>query len=476
MSELTEVIFISIPFQVSVSLALVLFYWYYLDRNKRKLMFAIGTAVGAVGNFYLTQARLDMMPFFEPAEWLFVPMAVAVPVAAFFSLRKFKSFEKPFKIFLVGITIPLLLFLFQVSLGSVLSGLMAFLMVISIPTLLYVVFRNKEISDFVFMLATLCFIFQGITTEISSMIEIPIMLNLFGGLLTGLMFIVPANGEKGGLSSFLKLEKQLDRTNRDLKEVQEKLLKIERFAAIGELAGMIGHDLRNPLQGISGAVYYLKAKSVSKDDVKANEMIATIERCVEYSNKIINDLLEYSKEIRVNLEDTTPKAIIEDSLRQVPTPPSVEIVDETLDKPTLSIDKGKMERVFVNLIKNAFDAMPNGGKLIIKSTSKGDAVVFTFIDTGAGMTPEVIGKLWTPLFTTKAKGMGFGLSICKRLIEAHGGTITVQSEPDKGSMFTVTLPKKTKISTEDNGQTIYLSTDELMAQTDAQFAALTQKS
>ena len=260
------------------------------------------------------------------------------------------------------------------------------------------------------------------------------------------------------------------------KEVQEKLLKTERFAAIGELAGMIGHDLRNPLQGISGAVYYLKAKSVSKDDVKANEMIATIERCVEYSNKIINDLLEYSKEIRVNLEDTTPKAIIEDSLRQVPTPPSVEIVDETLDKPTLSIDKGKMERVFVNLIKNAFDAMPNGGKLIIKSTSKGDTVVFTFIDTGAGMTPEVIGKLWTPLFTTKAKGMGFGLSICKRLIEAHGGTITVQSEPDKGSMFTVTLPKKTKISTEDNGQTIYLSTDELMAQTDAQFAALTQKS
>ncbi len=239
MAELLEIIFVSIPFQVSLSLAAVLFYWYYLDRNKRKLMFAVGTAVGAVGNLYMTIARLGTMPFFEPAQWLFVPMAFAVPVAGFSSLRKLDKFETPFKMFLAGSLIPVLLFALQISPNSVLSGVMAFIMIGSIPALFYVVFRNKEVSDLVFLFATLCFMFQGITREVGMSLEISIMLNLFGGLLTGLMFIVPHDG-KTGLASFLTLEKQLDRANRDLKEAQEKLLKTERFAAIGELAGMIG--------------------------------------------------------------------------------------------------------------------------------------------------------------------------------------------------------------------------------------------
>src|SRR3989304_5629550 len=141
---------------------------------------------------------------------------------------------------------------------------------------------------------------------------------------SGLMFIVPQKEKMHGLASFLTLEKQLDRANKELKQTQEKLLKAERFAAIGELAGMIGHDLRNPLQGIAGAAYYLKTRSISKEDDKGNEMVATIERCVEYSNKIVNDLLEYSKEIRVELEETNPKLLIEDSLRQVSTPAHVD--------------------------------------------------------------------------------------------------------------------------------------------------------
>ena len=108
----------------------------------------------------------------------------------------------------------------------------------------------------------------------------------------GLMFAAPKSANAHSLASSLSLRKQLDKANGDLRIVQEKLLKAERLAAIGELAGMVGHDLRNPLQGIAGATYYLRARNGSKLDEKDREMVATIETCIQRSNKIINDLLD----------------------------------------------------------------------------------------------------------------------------------------------------------------------------------------
>ncbi len=108
----------------------------------------------------------------------------------------------------------------------------------------------------------------------------------------------------------------------------------------------------------------------------------------------------------------------------------------------LWIDANKVQRVFINLLKNSFDAMPSGGQLEISSRVNGDFVEFVFADTGSGMSEEVLSKLFTPLFTTKAQGMGLGLSICKRMIEAHGGKIVVQSTLNVGTKFTVSLPLK----------------------------------
>jgi signal transduction histidine kinase len=99
-----------------------------------------------------------------------------------------------------------------------------------------------------------------------------------------------------------------------------------------------------------------------------------------------------------------------------------------------------MLRVFTNLTRNAIDAMPNGGTITIRSKRDGNTVVFSFSDTGQGMSRETLAKIWSPLFTTKAKGMGFGLPICKRFVEGHGGKISVESQADKGSTFTVVLP------------------------------------
>jgi signal transduction histidine kinase len=240
------------------------------------------------------------------------------------------------------------------------------------------------------------------------------------------------------------LEVKVEERTKELVEAQAKLLKTERLAAIGELAGMIGHDLRNPLTGIAGAAYYLKSKHAGKLDARSKEMLQIIERSIEYSNKIINDLLEYSREIKLELAETSPKMIMREVLSRVKVPRNVKVVDETRSKPRFMVDREKMLRVFTNLIRNAVDAMPKGGTVTVRNEKAGDKLVFSFIDNGVGMSKETLDRLWTPLFTTKAKGMGFGLPICKRFVEGHGGKISAESEVGKGSTFTVVLPVEPK--------------------------------
>jgi len=174
-------------------------------------------------------------------------------------------------------------------------------------------------------------------------------------------------------------------------------------------------------------------------------MLDLIDKDVEYSNKIVNDLLEYSGAIRVELSESNPKSILKDALMLVNVPANVKVVDFTEDKPTIKVDVDKMKRAFVNIIENSFDAMPKGGKLIVESRKTRDKVEFSFIDTGAGIPKETLERLFTPLFTTKARGMGFGLAICKRIIEAHGGKISVESTVGKETAFTLTLPIEPKL-------------------------------
>jgi signal transduction histidine kinase len=220
--------------------------------------------------------------------------------------------------------------------------------------------------------------------------------------------------------------------NSSRKLLEEKLLKLDRLASIGELAGMIAHDLRNPLQSIAGATYYFKAKYAPALDQRGTEMLGIIEESINYSNKIITDLLEYSRETTLELVPTTPKTLMGMALVRVHVSPNIQIVDKTQDTIVVSADSVKLARVFINLITNAFDAMSNGGILTVASKRKGSIVAISFEDTGVGMNKETLKKIWMPLFTTKAKGMGFGLSICKRIVEAHGGRITVKSTMGKG--------------------------------------------
>jgi len=228
------------------------------------------------------------------------------------------------------------------------------------------------------------------------------------------------------------------------KEMEQKLLRAERLASIGELATMLGHDLRNPLSGISGAAYYLKKKHASRLDNDDLAMFASIDKSINYSNKIINDLLDfsncYSDKIKLSLTPVTPKVLVKEALMLAIPPKNVAVTDQTEAFPEFQADEVQICRSFINILKNAYDAMPNGGELQIKSEVAQGKVIFTFIDNGFGMTTETLEKLWTPLFTTKAKGMGFGLAICKRNVEAHGGQISIKSTPKQGTTVLVELP------------------------------------
>ena len=231
---------------------------------------------------------------------------------------------------------------------------------------------------------------------------------------------------------------------RDLENLVEegtrKLKEAERFVAIGQLAAMVGHDLRNPLMGIASAEYYLRTTLESKLDEKQRKMLKIIEENVSYSDKIIKDLQDYSKEIRLELTSTDPKTLLIESLSVVNVPESIQILDRTRRQPAIQVDVPKMKRVFSNIIRNAIEAMPNGGRLDVGMNEMENTIEFTFADTGMGMPKHVLREIGKPLFTTKARGMGFGLAICYRMIETHGGKMCIESIVNKGTTVKVVLP------------------------------------
>ena len=223
------------------------------------------------------------------------------------------------------------------------------------------------------------------------------------------------------------------------KKLEEKLLRSERLATIGELAAMVGHDLRNPLQSIAGATYFLEKKYAPNLDDKEREMFEVIKSGIKYANSIITDLLEYSRELKLQPEPITLKRLIGDTLNLVGMPANIKVVDMTEDIP-LKIDVNQMQRALTNLIENAVEAMSSGGKITIAGRKLKEVVEVTITDTGTGIPKESLEKIWMPLYTTKSKGIGLGLAVTKRITEAHNGSVQAESIVGQGSKFTIRIP------------------------------------
>ncbi len=235
------------------------------------------------------------------------------------------------------------------------------------------------------------------------------------------------------------------------KELEKQLQDSERLAAIGATAGMVGHDIRNPLQAIIGDLYLAKEEisEIPNNEGKRamHETLAEIEKNVDYINKIIADLQDFARAITptaqvVDLEDLCEEVLFKNG---VPENIKASCRIEPEAKILMS-DLALLKRILINLTSNAVQAMPQGGELSIKAYKNAGDVVITVEDTGVGIAGEVKEKLFTPMFTTKAKGQGFGLAVVKRMTEALGGEVTFESEVGKGTKFIVRLPPPKEVN------------------------------
>jgi PAS domain S-box-containing protein len=237
------------------------------------------------------------------------------------------------------------------------------------------------------------------------------------------------------------------RAEEALKAAQERLVRSEKLAAIGQLAGGVGHELRNPLSAIKTAAQYarkkLAASELSASEPKVLEFLGLIDEEVDRANKVITDLLSFSRVAKPTVSSVKVEGIIRDALSHVAVPGNVTVVtDVSPDLPMVMIDAGQIQQVFVNIILNALEAMPEGGRLEVRASSKDGFVMVEFTDTGSGIPEAVAGKIFEPLFTTKAKGIGLGLAMSKNIMERHGGDIGVQSKEGDGTTFTISLPTR----------------------------------
>jgi PAS domain S-box-containing protein len=235
------------------------------------------------------------------------------------------------------------------------------------------------------------------------------------------------------------------------KQRSEKLLEAERVAAIEEMARVVSYDLQNSLRIIMRSVSLAREKMDSvprpiRSYVKkagAWEIVGNIEEQVDYMNKIVSDLHDYTRPLEPKLVKTEFRQLIENTLSTAKVPETVQVSTTIEDGfPKLMLDAKMMQQVFADLITNAIEAMPKGGKIVIEASKKENVAYIRMRDTGVGIPKDILNKIFLPLFSTKPGGTGFGLPVCKRLVEIHGGSIVANSAPDKGSTFTVKLPLK----------------------------------
>ena len=235
-------------------------------------------------------------------------------------------------------------------------------------------------------------------------------------------------------------------------ETQEQLIRSEKLAAIGQLASGVGHELRNPLGAIKNAGFYIRRRITNTDlpntEPRVMEFLGIIDEEVNSANKVITDLLGFSRVGKPTVAPANIAGIIEDALRYIPVPENVALVKNiNNDLPMAMVDGEQIKQVFHNIALNAMQAMPEGGRLDIKASDKGKFVEVEFIDTGGGIPDSVKKKIFDPLFTTKAKGVGLGLSVCKTIIEHHEGDIKVESKEGEGTTFTLSLPTEKILAT-----------------------------
>jgi two-component system, sensor histidine kinase and response regulator len=253
---------------------------------------------------------------------------------------------------------------------------------------------------------------------------------------------------------------ELEASYQTLQETQDKLIQAEKMASIGRLASRIAHELRNPIQGVRMGIELLKQELQELPDaLKANTSCSTtlqhVDQEIMAANKIIQDLLEYARDMTFEYTHTDVNAIVEGilfNLSEQIAQQAVTVQTNYGEVGTIRADGIRIRQALLNIMRNAVEAMSTGqsagnaqagGALIVTTAPHpdADAVVITVQDTGCGMTPEQQQRVFEPFFTTKEQGVGVGMSIVHRILEAHDGTIALESQQGRGTTFTITLQR-----------------------------------
>jgi signal transduction histidine kinase len=237
------------------------------------------------------------------------------------------------------------------------------------------------------------------------------------------------------------LEQLVEQRTVELRIAHEDLLRKERLAALGQVAGSIAHEIRNPLGAIRNAVYYLQRLSDQPLTGKAARHLTIIEREIQHANAVVSSLLEFARGRRCEPADCQVRDIIAGTLARLDVPAGISVeLAVAPDLGPVRADPVQMSVVFQNLIANAVDALNGSGRVRIAADRRGDSVQVSITDNGPGIGMAHLPRLFEPLFSTKAFGVGLGLPIAKSYVEANGGSIRIDSEVGKGTTALVSLP------------------------------------
>jgi len=241
---------------------------------------------------------------------------------------------------------------------------------------------------------------------------------------------------------------QLAAANQQLREAEAQVRRTERLAALGQLSAGLAHEIRNPLSTIKGSAEML-LKNVDANGTVGHELAGFISSEVDRTNALVTRFLDFARPLALRLEKTEITEVIDEAVAEVEkhTPP----LDVSIYKnyspeiPPFLLDRQLIERVLYNLILNAAQASPPQGSVTVKTRQVGDrgqgsTVEIDVIDRGTGIAPKDRESIFNPFFTTKSSGVGLGLAIVSKIVDEHGGEITVESEPGAGSVFRVFLP------------------------------------